>query len=178
MNEKLPGWVEGFIGSVCPPGITEEIEGDLLQRFNRDVNKHGERAARRRLVWNAVRFFRLSIILRNKFKIHIIKGFMVRNYLKIAFRSILKQKSYTLLNVAGLSLGMAASLLILQYVKYERNFDTFHTNAENIYRIQYNVYHNGALTSKALWPYLRSLLLLKRIFQRSKMSAGRFHEAP
>ncbi|MEI9920324.1 MAG: ABC transporter permease [Bacteroidota bacterium] len=70
---------------------------------------------------------------------------MIRNYIKIAFRNILKQKSYSILNILGLSLGMAASLLILQYVKYERSFDTFHERAEDIYRIQYNGYHNGVL---------------------------------
>jgi putative ABC transport system permease protein len=52
---------------------------------------------------------------------------MIRNYIKIAFRNFTRQKSYTLLNVIGLSIGMAASLLIIQYVKYERSFDTFHS---------------------------------------------------
>jgi len=68
---------------------------------------------------------------------------MLRNNIKIAFRNFARQKSYTLLNVIGLSLGMAASLLIIQYVKYERSFDTFHNNAKDIYRIQYNSYSNG-----------------------------------
>jgi len=68
---------------------------------------------------------------------------MIKNYLKIAIRNFLKHKSYTLLNVTGLTLGMVASLLIIQYVKYERSFDTFHTKAENIYRIQYNGWQNG-----------------------------------
>ena len=86
---------------------------------------------------------------------------MIRNYLKIAFRSILRQKSYTMLNIAGLSLGMAASLLILQYVKYERSFDTFHDRAEDIYRIQYNGYHQGVLNFEsavavpAITPFLK-----------------------
>lgn len=123
----------------------EEIEGDLLQRFERDKRRFGNGSAKRRLLWNAVSFFRFSIILRNKITFVKIRFFMIRNYLKIAFRNILKQKSYTFLNVAGLSLGMAASLLIFQYVKYERSFDSFHTNADRIYRIQYNGYHGGAL---------------------------------
>src|SRR5258706_941584 len=71
---------------------------------------------------------------------------MLRNYIKIAFRNFHRQKSYTLLNVIGLSLGMAASLLIIQYVKYEQSFDTFHSRATDIYRIQYNGWQNGSLT--------------------------------
>ena len=70
---------------------------------------------------------------------------MIRNYLKVAFRNFSKQKSFTLLNVTGLTLGMVASLLILQYVKYERSFDTFHSKAKDIYRIQYNGWQNGKL---------------------------------
>lgn len=70
---------------------------------------------------------------------------MVRNYLISALRNFLRHKSFAFLNVVGLSLGMAASLLILQFVKYERSFDTFHTKASDIYRIQYNGWQNGKL---------------------------------
>src|SRR5258708_478174 len=68
---------------------------------------------------------------------------MIINYLKTALRNFQKHKSFTFLNVLGLALGTAASLLILQYVKYERGFDTFHSKAQDIYRIQYNSYSNG-----------------------------------
>ena len=61
---------------------------------------------------------------------------MIKNYFTIALRSFLKHKSFTLLNVVGLSLGMVASLLILQYVKYERGYDTFHSKAGDIYRVR------------------------------------------
>jgi putative ABC transport system permease protein len=70
---------------------------------------------------------------------------MIRNYLKTAWRNFFKHKSFTFLNVIGLSLGMVASLLILEYVKYERNYDTFHSKAEDIYRVQYNGWQNGKL---------------------------------
>lgn len=70
---------------------------------------------------------------------------MIKNYLTIALRSFLKHKSFTILNVVGLSLGMVASLLILQYVKYERSYDTFHSNAADVYRIQYNQWQSGKL---------------------------------
>ncbi len=70
---------------------------------------------------------------------------MIKNYFKSAFRNFFKHKTFTLLNVTGLSLGMVASLLILQYVKYERSFDTFHSRAADIYRIQYNGWQGGKL---------------------------------
>jgi putative ABC transport system permease protein len=70
---------------------------------------------------------------------------MLKNYFLIAIRSFLKHKSFTSLNVVGLTLGIVASLLILQYVKYERSFDTFHSKANDIYRLQYNQWQNGKL---------------------------------
>lgn len=68
---------------------------------------------------------------------------MLRNHLLIALRTFRKQLNYSLLNVLGLSVGIAASLLIFQYVRYERSFDRFHTKADRIYRIQYNGWVNG-----------------------------------
>ncbi|HTE31317.1 MAG TPA: ABC transporter permease [Chryseolinea sp.] len=70
---------------------------------------------------------------------------MIKNYITIAIRSFLKHKTFTFLNVIGLSLGMVASLLILQYVKYERSYDAFHSKANDIYRVQYNQLQNGKL---------------------------------
>lgn len=129
----------------CPGHLQEEIEGDLIKKFNQDVKKFGERRAKRRLMWNTIRFVRGGIILRNEFSIPVIRIDMIANYIKVAFRNFRKQKAFTALNVVGLSLGMAASLLILQYVKYEKSFDTFHSRARDIYRIQYNAWHDGVL---------------------------------
>ena len=70
---------------------------------------------------------------------------MIKNYFTSAIRNFLKHKSFTFLNVIGLSLGLAASLLILQFVKYERSYDSFHSKAGDIYRIQYNGFQNGKL---------------------------------
>jgi putative ABC transport system permease protein len=70
---------------------------------------------------------------------------MIKNYFTIALRSFLKHKSFTFLNVVGLSLGMVASLLILQYVKYERSYDAYHSKAADIYRVNYSQWQNGKL---------------------------------
>lgn len=142
----------------CPPDLIEEIEGDLLQRFKKDVSLYGSRKAKRKLFFNTLKFFRPGIISRNRKSSP--RPSMIRNYLKIATRNILKQKSYSLLNIIGLSLGMAASLLILQYVKYEKSFDAFHDKPEDIYRIQYNIYHNGELNveSAVAVPAIKNFL--------------------
>ena len=71
---------------------------------------------------------------------------MIKNYLTTALRNFLRHRSFTLLNILGLALGIASSLLIFQYVKYEKSYDTFHSKAEDIYRIQYNSWQNGEIS--------------------------------
>ncbi len=60
---------------------------------------------------------------------------MIKNYFKIAWRSLLKHKGYTAINIAGLSTGIAACLLIYLVVTYELGYDTFQQNYHRIYRI-------------------------------------------
>jgi putative ABC transport system permease protein len=59
---------------------------------------------------------------------------MVRNYVKVAFRNILKHKFFSIINLLGLTLGMACCLFIFLYVKHELSYDKFHVKADNIYR--------------------------------------------
>ncbi|MGH7451343.1 MAG: ABC transporter permease, partial [bacterium] len=60
---------------------------------------------------------------------------MLKNYLKIAFRNLVKNKTYALINIAGLAIGMACCVLILFYVYDELSYDRHHENAERIYRL-------------------------------------------
>lgn len=60
---------------------------------------------------------------------------MWKNYIKIASRNMLKHKDYTIINVAGLTIGIAVCFLIFLWVKDEVSYDRFHANSENIYRI-------------------------------------------
>ena len=60
---------------------------------------------------------------------------MLKNYFKIALRNFVKQKGYSLINVLGLSIGLASCILITLYVLQELNFDNFHSKGDRIYRV-------------------------------------------
>lgn len=60
---------------------------------------------------------------------------MFRNYFKTAWRNLTRNKIYSFINVAGLSLGLACAMLIMLYIKDEVSFDRFHKNVNNIYRV-------------------------------------------
>lgn len=62
---------------------------------------------------------------------------MVKNYLKIALRFMLRQKGFSIINIAGLTIGITCSLLIVLYIYDELRYDKFHHDAERIYRLGY-----------------------------------------
>ena len=60
---------------------------------------------------------------------------MIKNYLKIAYRNILKNKAHSIVNITGLAIGMAACFFIFQYIYFESSYDRFHKNITRIYRV-------------------------------------------
>src|SRR5687768_8791603 len=68
---------------------------------------------------------------------------MLLNNLRIAYRNLLKNRIFSYINILGLSISMAAFLFITQYVRFERSFENFHKNADNVFRITTEFY-NGS----------------------------------
>lgn len=60
---------------------------------------------------------------------------MIKNYFKTAWRNLIRHKSNAFINIAGLMVGFAAFLLIFLVIQYERSFDDFHTNRNDLYRV-------------------------------------------
>ena len=77
---------------------------------------------------------------------------MLKNYLKIAFRNIIRHKAYSIINISGLAIGMASSILILLWVQNELSYDRFHKNAGQIYRITVNASGFNAAVNPAGMP--------------------------
>jgi putative ABC transport system permease protein len=73
---------------------------------------------------------------------------MIRNYFKIALRNMLRNKAFSAINIVGLALGVAACILILQYVAFELSYDNFHQNGSEIYRVQQDRYNEGKLSTQ------------------------------
>src|SRR5688572_18697513 len=73
---------------------------------------------------------------------------MIKNYLKIAWRNIKRPKGYSVINILGLAIGIAACVLILQYVAFEVSYENFHAKKDRIYRVQQDRYDNGKLITQ------------------------------
>src|SRR5918996_746029 len=61
---------------------------------------------------------------------------MWRNYWTVAVRALAKSKTYSIINIAGLAIGMAACIMILLYIRYEQSYDKWLPDAENTYQFQ------------------------------------------
>lgn len=84
---------------------------------------------------------------------------MFKNFLKIAIRNFIRRKSFTFINVIGLGIGMAASILIAMWVFHETSYDKFHQDADRIYRVERDMFfqgqrHNVPVTSALYGPTL------------------------
>lgn len=72
---------------------------------------------------------------------------MLRNYLKVAFRNLWKNKGFSFINIAGLAIGMASAILILLWMQNEISFDDFHAKKDRIYDVWNRATFSGALHS-------------------------------
>lgn len=78
---------------------------------------------------------------------------MLKNYLKIAFRNIRRNFTYSFINIAGLAVGLTSCLLIVIYVQHELSYDTFHPDSERMYRVGYEVSLGSGSKVIASSPY-------------------------
>ncbi len=82
---------------------------------------------------------------------------MLRNYLIVAYRNLMRHKVYSLINVAGLSIGIAFCILTFLYVRHEWSFDAFHDKADRIYRVYTETrFGQSGMTPDPLGPALEA----------------------
>jgi putative ABC transport system permease protein len=180
-EKKYSLWSLRFFRSFCPPHLLEEIEGDLIQKFNRDVKDFGEGKAKRRLLWNVIRFCRPGIIMRRKnFKPF---NAMLINNLKFTLRHLRMQKVNSFIHVFGLALGMIACLLITVFIHHEKSFDSYHAGSDKIFRVnsvwkesekQFNLYATPLPLAEALRKEVPQIKFVARVLPqfRSLVSIG------
>ena len=77
---------------------------------------------------------------------------MIRNYLTVAIRNLLRQPVYSLINIVGLAIGMAACMLIVLYIQDELSYDRYHPKADRIYRIVDDIESGGQTIQTAGSP--------------------------
>jgi putative ABC transport system permease protein len=88
---------------------------------------------------------------------------MIKNYFKTAWRNLLHNKTFSLINIFGLTLGMTCSLLIMLWLKDELKKDKFHQNDKRLYRVMENQYYSGDISTFPSTPGILAENIVKDI---------------
>jgi putative ABC transport system permease protein len=88
---------------------------------------------------------------------------MIQNFFRIAFRNISRYKGFTFINVTGLAVGLAASLLILLWVQDELSYEKFNTNAKNIFRVEEDQFYSGRRYHVTVTPHPSGPVWMEKI---------------
>ena len=104
---------------------------------------------------------------------------MIKSYLKITFRHLLRRKGYLFINTAGLAIGLATSILILLFVRDELSYDRHHENADKIYRISLIVNMQGSYLHAPITPAPMAAAILEDLPEvKSVVRLFGFNSAP
>lgn len=89
------------------------------------------------------------------------RNFMFKNYLKIAWRNLVRNKSYAAINIIGLAVGIAVCMVIFIIIQFQTSFDTFHAKKDRIYRVltEFHYEEGGNISYKTAVPFPMPLAL-------------------
>lgn len=157
MERHPPKWILSILNSFCHEDYLDEVRGDLEEVYRLRVLTMPQYRANWLLLKEVIFSFKSYVISGDKNSYPSTnQTIMLRNYITIAYRNLMKNKFYSALNIFGLTLGLTCSLLIFSYVANELSFDKFHSNAENTYRVIEKVTgEDGAVqehSSSVPWP--------------------------
>ena len=135
MNRQPPKLFLRFLRWFCHPDLVDPIEGDLIELYDERLKASGRLHANTKLAADILLLLRPNIIktLQGTQQLNLLG--MFNNYLKVGFRNILKYKSFSLINVFGLAVAMAVSLVIMLMLNDQYSYDQFHQNRGQIYRV-------------------------------------------
>lgn len=131
-----PRWADALLEWFVAPHLLEYVQGDLHETFQKRVVQVGLNRARREYVWAVLNCLTPFFAKRNPNPYsNRTTTNMIWNNFTIAWRGLKRNRSFTALNVLGLSVGVAAALLLFMTVRYELSFDQFHTQPDRVYRV-------------------------------------------
>lgn len=103
---------------------------------------------------------------------------MIKNYLKTAWRNLLNNKTFSLINILGLALGLTCSFLIMLWVKDEMEMNKFHEHADRIYRVMENQNYSGEISTFEATPGILAENIVKDIPEIEMASQLLWEEEP
>lgn len=138
-HSNPPRWPLALLRFFIRDQYLEEIEGDLEEVYFEFTEEHSERRARWLYTLEVIRLFRPNLIKKLLSPTHHIHLDMFKHNLTISLRTYWRQKSSFLINLIGLSTGLACFLLITLWIKDELSMDKFHTHNNQLYQVMEHI---------------------------------------
>ncbi len=138
---RPPKWARKFFHWYCHPDLRESIDGDLEERFIENLEKQGPFKARLSYWLDVIRFMNRFTLRKRNHRNQPMPFMSLRSNLLHSYRFLKRHRHYTFINIAGLSLGIAVTLVISLFVQQELSYDRFHEQSNRVFRVN-NVYTN------------------------------------
>ena len=136
MKHKPPAFARKILRWFVNAEFVEEIEGDLDELFHERLTVQSVFSAKLQYIRDVLHAIRPYQPKRKSTLV----GHEIFNwiFLRLALRNLAKRKGYSVINILGLTAGLASFFLIVEYVAFERSYDSFHESSDKIYRVAFN----------------------------------------
>ena len=112
MNKQPPQFFLKFLRWFCHPELIRPIEGDLMELYDERVEELGKRKADKMFKKDVLLLFRKDIIKPASGTYTLTNYGMIKNYLKVGYRNLIRNKSHAYINIGGLSIAITVFILI------------------------------------------------------------------
>lgn len=147
MNKKHPpSWAVRLFHYFCNDHLSEAVLGDLIELYDRRVTAMRKAAADFLFIWGVIQFIQ-PFALRKKKTSSPNQLSMFRNYFKITFRSMSRQKMYTGIKIGGFAIGLATCMIIAVFIRHELSYDKHYVNGSRTFRL----YNHYTSTNPSKW---------------------------
>ncbi len=155
LKKLPPAAALGFFRWFCDPQLQKFIEGDLMELYGERLIARGKVHADIRFFIDVLFLFRPGIIRQLRQDYSTTNG-MYKNYLKMAYRTLLQSKRYAFINIMGLALGIGSAMILFLVSKNELTYDRYHKKADRTYRVTLNAIDYNPSVSFAVAPAFRN----------------------
>jgi ABC-type antimicrobial peptide transport system permease subunit len=154
-TNKTPRWARALLRKFAHPDTLEEVEGDLQEFFTLWQKEYGTRKARLKYILTVLTLLRpFTTSKRNRYSPLSILPIMMTSYLKMSWRTLLRNRLSSVINISGLTLGLTTSILIALVVENQLKTDQFHANLPSIHLLMKNVTTNDGISTDSSTPGL------------------------
>lgn len=171
-NTQPPKLAEKLLCWFLKPDLAEEVLGDLDEQFFALLLKRSSSAAKRNYWFQVFNYLRPFAIKKTRFN-NSIQITMFKNNLKIAWRTLLKQKMYSSIKIGGFAIGIAASILITLFIAHELSYDQHFAEKDRIFRVIKSDVYRGEKNSAVWFPAPMARVLVDDFPEIE--NAGRFN---